>query len=117
MKTSIALTAFAATASAFAPMSKPCRRNTATSATRRESIEKMIIGTASTFGIFAATGAQPAQAAATTKAQEEEFNELINLLKARSDDNKEANANYAMRADKLSDADFKDAKMRRPKLM
>ena len=116
MKISIALTAFAATASAFSPMGKPCRRNTATAATRRESMEKMIIGTTTAFGMFVAQSARAADNA-PTKDQEEEFNELIDLLKARSDDNKEANANYAMRADKLSDADFKDAKMRRPKLM
>lgn len=38
-------------------------------------------------------------------------------MKARSDENKEANANYAMRADKMSTKDFKDAKTRRPKLI
>mmetsp|Transcript_18693 Transcript_18693/g.33831 ORF Transcript_18693/g.33831 Transcript_18693/m.33831 type:complete len:167 (-) Transcript_18693:215-715(-) len=101
-----------ATASAFAPATCPCTTSSsALSASRREAFEKF--GSAAfSAGIILISGEQPAQAA-----EEEEFNELINVLKARSDDNKEANANYAMRADKLSSKDFKDVKSRRPKLI
>ena len=110
MRTYIALLASVATASAFAPTSTQplCVSSSALSATRRE-----------TFSTFTAAASillsvqSPAQAAD----DEEEFNELINVLKARSDDNKEANANYAMRADKMSSRVMKDAKTRRPKLM
>lgn len=66
-----------------------------------------------TAGAILVAGNQPAQAAS----QEEEFCELTDMLKARSEENKEANANYAMRADKLSSKDFADVKTRRPKLI
>ena len=81
--------------------------------TRRDTLSK-VFGTA-TLSTAAAllSGVSSAQAASN----EEEYNELINVLKARSDDNKEANSNYAQRANKMSSRDFKDAKSRRPKLM
>jgi len=111
----ITLIAFAVASEAFAPAThQPCAASSsALSASRRGAIEKL--GTAAfSAGLLLLSGDQPARAAAT---QEEEFNELISVLKARSDENKEANANYAMRADKMNSKDFKDAKTRRPKLM
>lgn len=110
MRASIALLASVATASAFAPTSTQplCGvSSSALSATRRETFSTF------TAAAFLLSVQSPAQAAD----DEEEFNELINVLKARSDDNKEANANYAMRADKMSSRVMKDAKTRRPKLM
>jgi len=115
MKTFTLLLASFATASAFAPATTHhqswTRSSSALPATRREVIENL---SASAFSaVVLISGAQSAQAAT----QEEEFNELINVLKARTDENKEANANYAMRADKMSAKDFNDAKNRRPKLI
>ena len=118
MKTSIALIASSlAAASAFSPAATlSCTRSsTFLSATRRESIEQL-------FGFSAGlvltnAVAQPAFAATTSKAEEAEYNELIAALKARSEENAEANKNYAMRANKLSSGDFADVKTRRPKLM
>ena len=114
MRTSIALLASFATASAFAPTStQPLRvSSSALSATRRETFSTFSTATASI--LLSGVVQSPAQAADD---DDEEFNELINVLKARSDDNKEANANYAMRADKMSSRVIKDAKTRRPKLM
>lgn len=94
-------------AEAFAP-STIAQSATATSlsATRRE------VGSAA-FGAAAAilfTGASAAQA-------EDESNELIDTLKARSEQNKDANKQYAMRADKMSSRDFKDVKTRKPKFV
>ena len=82
--------------------------------TRRDTLSK-VFGTA-TLSTAAAllSGVSSAQAASN---EEQEYNELIIVLKARSDDNKEANSNYAQRANKMSSRDFKDAKSRRPKLM
>ena len=114
MRTSIALVASSfATASAFAPTSTQplCVSSSALSATRRETFSTFSTATASI--LLSGVVQSPAQAAAN----EDEFNELINVLKARSDDNKEANTNYAMRADKMSSRVMKDAKTRRPKLM
>mmetsp|Transcript_2744 Transcript_2744/g.7185 ORF Transcript_2744/g.7185 Transcript_2744/m.7185 type:complete len:169 (-) Transcript_2744:338-844(-) len=116
MKTStLLLTAsLVTTASAFAPAShqQSTTSSSALDASRRSAIEKFGAAAWSTAAVLIA--GEPAQAA---DAQEEEFNELISVLKARSEENKEANANYAMRSDKLSDRDFKDIKMRRPKLI
>ena len=69
--------------------------------------------------VVAATTTTAAAAAAplVARAAEEEdesTSEFIQKLKARSETNKEANRNYAMRADKLSFRDFKDAKLRKP---
>ena len=122
MKTSIALLASLATASAFAPTTplSCATQNSALSATRRESIEQLFTNTAATAAaaMLLTNSAQPAFA--TTKeaaAEEAEYNELIAMLKARSEENQEANKNYAMRANKLSKKDFDDVKTRRPKLM
>jgi len=118
MKTSTLFLASLATASAFAPTThQPCTPSSfsALSASRREAMEKF--GAAAFSAAVLISGGQPAQAASKVATEEAEFNELINVLKARSDDNKEANANYAMRADKMSSKDFTDAKSRRPKLM
>mmetsp|Transcript_44152 Transcript_44152/g.92837 ORF Transcript_44152/g.92837 Transcript_44152/m.92837 type:complete len:170 (-) Transcript_44152:25-534(-) len=117
MKTSFLFLASLASASAFSPTTLPHATTTssssALSATRRETIEKF--GAAAfSAGILLASGVQPAQAAT---AEEAEYNQLIDLLKARSEENKEANANYAMRADKMSEKDFQDVKTRRPKLI
>ena len=120
MKTSIALIASLATASAFAPTATlPCSRTSSStlSATRRESIEQLFGSTAAAAAALVLTTAQPAAAAAPSKAEEAEFNELIEVLKARSEENSEANKNYAMRANKLAKQDFDDVKTRRPKLM
>ena len=122
MKTSIALiSSLAATASAFSPAvtlsssTKSSSTSSALSATRRESIEQLF-GTAAAFSAVMLQAAEPA--AASSKVEEEvEYNELINLLKTRSDENSEANKNYAMRANKLSQRDFDDIKTRRPKLI
>lgn len=94
-------------AEAFAPsMTAQSATATALSATRRE------VGSAA-FGAAAAilfTGAAAARA-------EDESNELIDTLKARSEQNKDANTQYAMRADKMSSRDFKDVKTRKPKFV
>ena len=110
MKTSIALIIASSldSAAAFvAPQSTPSS-STSLSATRRDTLSKFGTATAAVLLL----GVSSAQAS-----DKEEYNELINVLKARSEDNKEANANYAMRANKMSSKDFKDAKSRRPKLM
>ena len=110
MKTSIVLIASSlASASAFAGLQlTTTSSSTSLSATRRDTLSQ--------FGTSAAavllSGVSSAQAS-----DKEEYSELINVLKARSEDNKEANANYAVRANKMSSKDFKDAKSRRPKLM
>mmetsp|Transcript_27230 Transcript_27230/g.46278 ORF Transcript_27230/g.46278 Transcript_27230/m.46278 type:complete len:173 (-) Transcript_27230:216-734(-) len=120
MKTSIALIASLATASAFAPTATlPCSRTSSStlSATRRESIEQLFGSTAAATAALVLTAAQPAAAAAPSKAEEAEFNELIEVLKTRSEENSEANKNYAMRANKLAKQDFDDVKTRRPKLI
>ena len=94
-------------AEAFAPaISRQSATLTALSATRRE-VGSAAIGAAAAV-LF--TGASAAQA-------EDESNELIKSLKERSEANKDANKQYAMRADKLSSRDFKDVKTRRPKLV
>ena len=94
-------------AEAFAPAtSRQSATLTALSATRRE-VGSAAIGAAAAV-LF--TGASAAQA-------EDESNELIKSLKERSEANKDANKQYAMRADKLSSRDFKDVKTRRPKLV
>ena len=111
MKISIALLASLATASAFAPTPSCTTQNSALSATRRESIEQLFTNTATTAAAMLLTNAQPAAA------EEAEYNELIAMLKARSEENQEANKNYAMRANKLTKKDFDDVKTRRPKLM
>mmetsp|Transcript_18670 Transcript_18670/g.40068 ORF Transcript_18670/g.40068 Transcript_18670/m.40068 type:complete len:173 (-) Transcript_18670:401-919(-) len=119
MRASILLLASLATTSAFSPA--PARQCTSKGpspselrASRREAVERF--GSAAlSAGAVLLTGNRPAGAAAAT--QEEEFNQLVDLLKARSEENREANANYAMRADKLSDKDFQDVKTRRPKLI
>ena len=80
------------------------------STSRRGALEK--VASASAAAAATLLVGPPANAA-----QEAEYNQLVELLKARSDENKEANANYAMRANKMSERDFKDAKNRRPKLM
>lgn len=122
MKTSFAFIVYFATASsAFSPAATLSSSSSSSvlSATRRESIEQLF-GTAATVfsaGTVLTSAAQTAFAAATSKAQEAEYNELINVLKARSDENQVANKNYAMRANKLSKEDFDDVKVRRPKLM
>ena len=110
---SIALLAsLAATAAAFTPAATS-RSSLALSATRRESIEQL--ASALSAGVLlTTTSSQPANA---VSAEEAEYNELINVLKARSDQNSEANKNYAMRSDKLSQRDFDDVKTRRPKLI
>ena len=121
MKTStLFLASRLATASAFAPTThQPCTpsSSSALSASRREAMEKF--GAAAFSAAVLISGGQPAQVASKVATEEAEFNELINVLKTRSDDNKEkeANANCAMRADKMSSKDFTDAKSRRPKLM
>lgn len=116
---SIALLAsLAATAAAFTPAATTTSsRSVALSATRRESIEQLFGTTASALsaGVLLKTSSQPANAASS--AEEAEYNELINVLKARSESNSEANKNYAMRSDKLSQRDFDDVKTRRPKLI
>jgi len=109
MKTSIVLIASSlASVSAFAGPQSTTTTSTSLSATRRDTLSQ--------FGTTAAavllSGVSSAQAS-----DKEEYSELINVLKARSEDNKEANANYAVRANKMSSKDFKDAKSRRPKLM
>ena len=117
MKTSIALLASLATASAFAPTTPSCTPKTsALSATRRESIEQLFGNTAAAAAMVFTAASQPASAA-TKAAEEAEYNELIAMLKARSEENQEANKNYAMRANKLAKEDFDDVKNRRPKLM
>jgi hypothetical protein len=113
---SIALVAAACSIEAFAPAPQQwttVTTTTALSASRREAMEKFGAAAFSAGAVFFA-GEQKAHAAQT---EEDEFNELINVLKARTEANKEANANYAMRADKLSKRDFDDAKTRRPKLI
>ena len=82
------------------------------STSRRGALEK--VASASAAAAATLLVGPPANAAT---GQEAEYNELVEMLKARSDENKEANANYAMRANKMSERDFKDAKNRRPKLM
>ncbi len=117
MKTSLALIASLATASAFAP-SSPCSSSTsALSATRRESIEQLFGNAATTAAIALTAAVQPAAAAASATSEEAEYNELINVLKTRSEENQEANKNYAMRANKMDSRYFDDVKTRRPKLM
>jgi hypothetical protein len=115
---SIALLAsLAATAAAFTPAATTSSSSSVLSATRRESIEQLFGTTASALSagiILTTTTSQPANA---VSAEEAEYNELINVLKARSDQNSEANKNYAMRSDKLSQRDFDDVKTRRPKLI
>lgn len=117
ISSSIALLASlaATTASAFTPAATSTRScsSVALSATRRESIEQL--ASALSAGILlTTTTSEPANA---VSAEEAEYNELINVLKARSDQNSEANKNYAMRSDKLSQRDFDDVKTRRPKLI
>ena len=104
----------ATTASAFTPAATTTSSSSvALSATRRESIEQL--ASALSAGVLlTTTTSQPANA---VSAEEAEYNELINVLKARSDQNSEANKNYAMRSDKLSQRDFDDVKTRRPKLI
>ena len=95
-------------AEAFAPAtSRQSATLTALSATTRREVGSAAIGAAAAV-LF--TGASAAQA-------EDESNELIKSLKERSEANKDANKQYAMRADKLSSRDFKDVKTRRPKLV
>jgi len=115
---------FATTASAFTPSfpvpqftTTSSSSSTALSESRREAMESCFTSTAFAIGSILLSGQQPAQAATSSKSDEAEFNELINVLKTRSEENKEANANYSMRADKMSSKDFKDAKSRRPKLI
>jgi len=112
MKTSIVLIASSlASASAFvfvAPQSTTPSSSTSLSATRRDTLSQFGTTTAAVL----LSGVSSAQAS-----DKEEYSELINVLKARSEENKEANANYAVRANKMSSKDFKDAKSRRPKLM
>ena len=110
MKTSIVLIAssLASVTSAFVAPQSTTPLSTSLSATRRDTLSQF--GT--TAAAFLLSGVSSAQAS-----DKEEYSELINVLKARSEDNKEANANYAMRANKMSSKDFKDAKSRRPKLM
>jgi len=110
MKTSIVLIASSlASTSAFAGLqSTTSSSSTSLSATRRDTLSQF--GTAAAAVLL--SGVSSAQAS-----DKEEYSELINVLKARSEDNKEANANYAMRANKMSSKDFKDAKSKRPKLM
>jgi len=96
-------------AEAFAPASSRQSATgtlTALSATRRE-VGSAAIGAAAAV-LF--TGASAAQA-------EDESNELIKSLKERSEANKDANKQYAMRADKMSSRDFKDVKTRKPKFV
>ncbi|KAL7490516.1 hypothetical protein ACHAWT_000094 [Skeletonema menzelii] len=116
MKTSIALLASLATASAFAPTTPCTPKTSALSATRRESIEQLFGNTAAAAAMVLTAASQPASAA-TKAAEEAEYNELIAMLKARSEENQEANKNYAMRANKLAKEDFDDVKNRRPKLI
>src|SRR6056300_1751260 len=109
----------ATTASAFTPAATTTSSSSvALSATRRESIEQLFGTTASALSagilLTTTTSSQPANG---VSAEEAEYNELINVLKARSDQNSEANKNYAMRSDKLSQRDFDDVKTRRPKLI
>ncbi len=113
---SIALLAsLAATAAAFTPAATSSSSSSvALSATRRESIEQLASALSAGILLTATTTSQPANA---VSAEEAEYNELINVLKARSDQNSEANKNYAMRSDKLSQRDFDDVKTRRPKLI
>lgn len=112
MKASLALIASLATASAFAPSLITPTSSSALSATRRESIEQLF-GNAAAAIALTTTIAQPAFAAT----EEAEYNELINVLKTRSEENAEANKNYAMRANKMDSRYFDDVKTRRPKLM
>ena len=108
MKTSIVLIASSlASARAFVSLQSTTSAS-ALSATRRDTLSQFGTTTAAVL----LSGVSSAQAS-----DKEEYSELINVLKARSEDNKEANANYAMRANKMSSRDFKDAKSRRPKLM
>ena len=108
MKTSIVLIASSlASARAFVSLQSTTSAS-ALSATRRDTLSQFGTTTAAVL----LSGVSSAQAS-----DKEEYSELINVLKARSEDNKEANANYAMRANKMSSKDFKDAKSRRPKLM
>lgn len=101
---------------AFSPSKQPqfsrSPSTSALSATRRETIEKLFGAAFSAGAVLVAAGGSPAQAA-----NDEEYNELIATLKARSEANKEANENYARRSDKLSKRDFKDIKANRPKLI
>ena len=122
--TTLMASLFATTASAFTPSfpvpqftTSSSSLSTALSESRREAMESCFTSTTFAIGSILLSGQQPAQAATSSKSDEAEFNELINVLKTRSDENKEANANYSMRADKMSSKDFKDAKSRRPKLM
>ena len=121
--TTLVASLFATTASAFTPsfpvpqFTTSSSSSTSLSESRREAMESCFTSTTFAIGTILLSGQQPAQAATSSKSDEAEFNELINVLKTRSDENKEANANYSMRADKMSSKDFKDAKSRRPKLM
>ena len=118
ISSSIALLASlaATTASAFTPAATSTRScsSVALSATRRESIEQLASALSAGILLTTTTASQPVNAAS---AEEAEYNELINVLKARSETNSEANKNYAMRSDKLSQRDFDDVKTRRPKLI
>ena len=105
----------ATTASAFTPANSSISSSIALSATRRESIEQL--ASALSAGVLLTATTTSSQPANAVSAEEAEYNELINVLKARSDQNSEANKNYAMRSDKLSQRDFDDVKTRRPKLI
>ena len=94
------------------PTTPTTTSSTALSATRRQSIEQLFTTATATLALTS-TLAQPAFATS----EEAEYNELINVLKTRSEENAEANKNYAMRANKLDSRYFDDVKTRRPKLM
>src|SRR6056300_1485960 len=104
----------ATTASAFTPAATTTTSSVALSVTRRESIEQLASALSAGILLTATAASQPANA---VSAEEAEYNELINVLKERSETNSEANKNYAMRSDKLSQRDFDDVKTRRPKLI
>ncbi|KAL7538853.1 hypothetical protein ACHAWF_006229 [Thalassiosira exigua] len=120
MKTStiLSIAALLAPAAAFAPAASagPRPPSSALSATssRRGALGKFASSASAAAAVLLLAGES---ADAADSGESAEYNQLVELLKARSDENKEANANYAMRADKLSERDFKDAKIRRPKLI
>ena len=103
--TSAVLVGSACFVESFAPTNKQAPSTVMLSASRRETIGAVFV---------AAVAAGVAPLAVQAVEEEEPSSELIETLKARTEANREANANYAIRADKLSQRDFDDQKIRRP---
>lgn len=115
---STVLVASAFSVESFAPTTKQAPSKVILSASRREAIGAVFVAVAAGAAPLAVQAAEPSSDAAESAplaAQEEEpSSELIETLKVRTEVNREANENYATRANKLSQGDFDDQRTRRP---